>query len=57
MAEVNQTTASDRLAQALEALAERAFSRCLFPDEVKEAFAALDAWHGPPAGLSDRRPR
>lgn len=36
--------ASDRLAQALEALAERAFGRCLFPAEVKEAFVALDAW-------------
>ena len=37
----NSITAA-RLAAALEALTERAFKRCLFPDEVREAFSALD---------------
>ena len=37
----DKTTAA-RLAAALEALTERAFKRCLFPDEVREAFGALD---------------
>jgi len=33
----------ERLRSALEALTDRAFRRCLFPVEVKAAFAALDS--------------
>ena len=47
MADDFQSTAADRVAQALEALTERAFRRCLFPAEVKEAMAALDAYGWP----------
>lgn len=39
-----ETTPADQLATALEALTERAFNRCLFPAEVRQAFAALDAY-------------
>ena len=41
----NQTTAAERVANALEALTERCFNRNLFPNEVKAALAALTAWH------------
>jgi len=34
---------AQQLAAALDALTTRAFNRDLFPDEVKAAFAALDA--------------
>lgn len=42
-------TTADRIAKALEALTERAWHRCLFPAEVKEACAALDAYGWPSA--------
>lgn len=41
----NERVRAARLATALEALTERAFKRCLFPREVKDAFAALDAYN------------
>lgn len=40
----DRTTAAAKLAAALESLTERCFNRCLFPNEVREAFAALDAY-------------
>jgi hypothetical protein len=43
----NPTTAADQVAEALEALVRRAWHRCLFPAEVKAAFAALDAYGWP----------
>ncbi len=42
MASDSQTTVTEKLANALEALVERCFNRNLFPHEVKAAFAALD---------------
>lgn len=42
---------AQRLVAALEALTERAFNRCLFPAEVKEAFGALDAYREEPQNV------
>jgi hypothetical protein len=39
-------TTARLLAKALEALVTKAFNRCLFPDEVRAAFVALDAYYG-----------